>query len=99
MNNKKSFIAINMLIALGIGAFVLVIFFFILPKLLGEGAAEASDFLSASKDYDGDGIANLWDKCACESGYNEFDGCKNTKDMTDKNKKNECKESMKNKNN
>ncbi len=75
MKTKKSTIAINMLILLAIGVFVFLILAYIVPNLIGKGSEETSVILSSSKDYDKDGIADYFDKCACDYGEEENDGC------------------------
>lgn len=70
----------------------------IVPKLLGKSAAQASEFLSSSRDYDGDGTADFFDKCACEQGDDRNDGCpagQETKTEEFKKKQEVCREQIK----
>lgn len=55
--------------------FVVFIVSVILQNLFGKGSAEASDWLSSTKDYDNDGTANFYDKCICLSGDQKNEGC------------------------
>ena len=66
---------IQVLIFFVIGAFLFLILAYMYPNLLGKGGKEISNFLASSGDYDGDGIANYFDKCACKSGNKDNDGC------------------------
>lgn len=74
MNHKKSTISIDMLIYLGIGALIFVVLVIAIPKLIGKGSTEASNNLDGTKDYDGDGISNIFDKCKCKAADTR-DGC------------------------
>lgn len=75
MKSKKSFVLTDTLVYLGVAVLVFLILVFVVPKLLGKGTAQASDFLSSTKDYDNDGIADYFDKCACIQGSDKYDGC------------------------
>ena len=67
MNNKKSTMSVDMLIYLGIGALIFVVLVILVPRLIGKGSAEASSNLDGTKDYDKDGISNIFDECRCEA--------------------------------
>ena len=73
MKYKKSIT--DFWIILVFGVFVFFVLSVIVPRLLGKSSAEASDILSASRDYDGDSIADYYDRCACQSGDGKNDGC------------------------
>lgn len=75
MKNKKSNISIEMLIKLAIGVFVLLVLIYFIMSNLGKGSEETSDRITSSRDYDGDGILDLFDKCACHAGPQEDGGC------------------------
>jgi hypothetical protein len=77
MKNKKSIVAIQVLITFLLALFVFVILALIFPRMLGGSAKEATDLLSSSRDYDNDGIADFFDKCPCDSGEADLDGCPN----------------------
>jgi len=74
MKNKKS-IAIEMLLWLTIGVFAVLVIFYIIPKLLGKEASQASDLISSTKDFDGDGVQDYFDRCDCDYGDSRNDGC------------------------
>ena len=71
MKNKKA-VAIRFMIMLTIGVFVLLILMFMIPNLLGKGAAETSSFLD---DRDNDDVADALDRCVCDIGDEDNDGC------------------------
>ena len=71
--------AVAGLILMGVTILVLV---FIVPRLLGKSGAEAADLLSSTKDYDRDGIADYFDKCACLAGDERNDGCPSSEQTT-----------------
>ena len=49
---------------------------YVVPNLLGKGSSQTSDFLSSTNDFDGDGIADFFDKCPChEEDEEDGDGC------------------------
>ncbi len=81
MKSKKSFALTDALLWLTIAAFLFLILAYVMPKLLGKGTAQASDFLSSTKDYDNDGIADYFDKCACAQGSDKYDGCNSEAEM------------------
>ena len=76
INNKKS---VSMAIAALIGLAILVFVFFVsaglFTNIFGKEGAEASKLVRSTGDYDTDGIANYFDKCACVAGIKEYDGC------------------------
>ena len=76
MKQKKSTIAVNLLVVFLLAIFAFVVYSIIFTDLIGKSAAETLDLLSSSKDFDKDGIADYFDKCACAAGEEEFDGCK-----------------------
>ncbi len=75
MCNKKSTAMVDFLIYLALGLFIVFVLAVLVPRLIGKSGTEASSLLSATKDYDGDGIADFYDKCACEYGEERNDGC------------------------
>jgi hypothetical protein len=79
MRNKKSTISIDVMIYMAIGVVVLLVLIFLVPKLLGKGSSQTCGLLSSSKDYDGDGVMDYFDKCPCKSGTEDYSGC-STKD-------------------
>lgn len=83
MKRKKSFLSIDVTIYAVLGVFVLLILFIGVPRLLGKGTAQASDLLSSTSDYDNDGVADYFDKCACIDGgetAEKFSGCRSEAD-------------------
>jgi len=81
MKSKKSFVLTDALVYIIIAVFIFLILVFVVPRLLGKGTSQASDFLSSTKDYDNDGIADYFDKCACEQGSDKYDGCTSEEKM------------------
>ena len=77
MVTKKSTISVDVMIYMAIGVIVFLVLVFIVPNLLGKGRDQTCGLLSSSKDHDGDGITNFFDKCPCggPDGKEEFDGC------------------------
>ena len=75
MKNKKSFITIEMLIKLAIAVFVLLVLIYFFMSNLGKGSEETSDRITSGRDFDGDGVLDLFDKCACHPGPEEDGGC------------------------
>lgn len=73
--NKKSLAMMDALVWGGIMIVTVLVLAFIIPNLLGKGGAEASNLLSSTKDYDRDGVADYFDKCACELGDERNEGC------------------------
>tara|TARA_Y100000310_G_C20447288_1_gene699047 strand:- start:319 stop:639 length:321 start_codon:yes stop_codon:yes gene_type:complete len=75
MKNKKSDVAVAKLIGLALGVIVLVIVgIFIYQQITGQ-KEETIKLTLGTRDYDEDGIANIYDKCACVDGVEENDGC------------------------
>ena len=98
MKSKKSFAVTDTLVWLGGAALGFLILIFGIPKLLGKGTAQASDFLSSTKDYDNDGIADYFDKCACVPGSDKYDGCNSdseTKGQEAAVRESQCRETIK----
>ena len=83
MEGKKSFVLTDAIIYLAIGALIFLVLVFIVPKMIGSGASQASDYLSSSKDFDNDGVADYFDRCVCVYAATD-DGCSST--MTDEQK-------------
>ena len=76
MKNKKSLVTVQVLIFLLIGVFVFLFLSYVVPNLLGKGSSQTSDFLGSTNDFDGDGIADFFDKCPChEEDEEDGDGC------------------------
>ena len=84
MKNKKSAAAIDDMVFFGIGVLVVFLIVAIIPPLLGKGSAQASELLTASRDFDGDGVMDYYDKCPCDAGEDIYDGCLATGIKTDK---------------
>ena len=59
----------------GVMIITVLVLIFMVPRLLGKSGAQASDLLSSTRDYDGDGVADFFDKCACVSGDEKNEGC------------------------
>lgn len=74
MKNKKA-MGFGMIISLAMMAFIVVIWAFILPKLSGQVSAETVDRVTDTGNYDGDDLINILDKCKCQYGEEENDGC------------------------
>lgn len=72
MKNKKA-VEIHFLIMLVIGVFVFIVLVIMVPNLLGKGGKETQGYLD---DFDSDGVVNSLDKCTCEPGEKDNDGCK-----------------------
>lgn len=98
-NKKKSD---GMLVPVLLGFVILIFVFFIsagiFTNVFGKEGAEASNLIGSTGDYDTDGIANYFDKCACVAGIKEYDGC--TKELYEDPKKLEaeqekCRDDMK----
>lgn len=74
MKNKRA-IAVHFLIILLVGVFVFVVLAFMVPDLLGKSGTETKNLISGTGDYDNDGTANFFDRCVCESGDSDNEGC------------------------
>ena len=85
MEGKKSFVLTDAIIYLAIGALIFLVLVFIVPKMIGSGASQASNFLSSSKDFDNDGVADFFDKCVCVYAATD-DGCPSAMDDNSKSK-------------
>ena len=75
MKNEKSTVTIDTMIWLAIGIVGLFVLSIIITRQLSNSGTKASDFLSSAGDYDGDGIADFYDKCDCLSGDEKSEGC------------------------
>ncbi|MBI2134979.1 hypothetical protein HYU09_03235 [Candidatus Woesearchaeota archaeon] len=98
MKSKKSFALTDTLVWLGVAVLVFLVLVIVVPKLLGKGTAQASDFLSSAKDYDNDGIADYFDKCACVQGSDKYEGCNSdseTKEQAAVERETQCRETIK----
>lgn len=83
MKSKKSFAGMfEVMVGLIVVVLLVVVITYIYPRLIGKGTAQASDFLSLTKDYDNDGVADYFDKCACIQGSDKYDGCNSEAKMT-----------------
>lgn len=67
---------------------VVVVVIFAFTKLFNKGTGGLGEQIDALGDEDGDNIANMFDKCPCDPGEKEFDGCKSEKEPTTGYKKN-----------
>ena len=89
MKNKKA-VEIHFLIMLVIGIIVFVVLAIMMPDLLRKGGEDTEGFF----DEDSDGVINSLDKCACDFGEKENNGCPPGKDgYTDEETK-KCKEQI-----
>ena len=93
MKSKKSTISIDVMIYMAIGVIVFLVLVFIVPNLLGRGGRETCNLLSSSRDYDGDRISDFFDKCPCDQGTEDYDGCTN-KELNPETPKEDCKEKI-----
>lgn len=75
MKSKKSYAFIEVIGILFLAVFFVFVISNISTRLLGKGSAEASELLSSSRDYDGDGISDFNDKCDCLFGEERNEGC------------------------
>lgn len=75
MKHRKSVAMVDALVWLLLGVALFFMLFFLGKLTLGKGTAQASDLLSSSRDYDNDGIADFFDKCACAAGEEKYEGC------------------------
>ena len=66
---------------------VLLVVSGIFTKLFGRSAAGVGNQIDSAGDYDTDNIPNFQDKCPCDRGSIEFDGC-NSNNPTDQQKNN-----------
>lgn len=74
MKNKKSGVPFYLILFL-LAAFFFLVMALLFPSMIGKSVGEVNDLLSSTKDYDNDGIANFFDKCPCDVGEEDFDGC------------------------
>jgi uncharacterized membrane protein YvbJ len=79
MKNKKSAVAVQTLITLALLALVFLILVTIYFKFIRSETSEVSDSLKATGDYDGDNVANLFDKCKCTRAFTS-NGCPDRED-------------------
>lgn len=73
--NKKSMSMGEAIVGLVFVAIILLVLIKIVPPLLGKSSAETSNLIDLSKDYDGDGVADYYDKCDCVPGDEKNEGC------------------------
>lgn|SRR3989338_3436688 len=93
MKNKKSNIAVSVMILLAMGVFAFLVLVAINKNWIGEGNKETLSYLA---DYDNDGVKDGMDKCPCHPGEEGSDGCddRHPNGYSDEQWK-ECKETMK----
>ena len=95
MNKKGIEMAFNTIIVAIIVLIVLVISIILYTKYIGRSAGELDNQIGALDDYDGDGTANMFDKCPCDYTCACIDGdqeeCKDYREKCkdEMNKKNE----------
>lgn len=75
MKNKKSEIMIEQLIVFAIVVIVFVVVIGIYLNQFSKGGKETSDLVASTGHFDGDGIANYFDKCPCKDGNDDNEGC------------------------
>ena len=75
MKNKKSYTLTNVLITLTFLVIAFVILLYIFNTFIKQEKGEIDDSLGGSSDYDNDGIVDYFDKCPCDDGKEEDDGC------------------------
>lgn len=98
VNRKKAFLGFGVLGTLIITLVVVAISVVIYQTLIGKEAAQASELISSSTDFDKDGIANIIDRCDCIKGTIKNEGCPTGFPIDDegrmKNEEDDCKEKM-----
>ena len=75
MKNKKSYTLTHVLITLAFLVIAFVILLYIFNTFIKQEKGEIEDSLGGSRDYDNDGIVDYFDKCPCDDGAEEDDGC------------------------
>ena len=90
MKNKGA-VEMYFLIMLVIGVIVFVVLAIMIPDLLRKGGEDTEGFF----DFDNDGVVNNLDKCVCDPGIEENEGCKEGQEYDTPAERDECKEKMK----
>ena len=76
MKNKKAVeLSMNVIIIVVILLIVAFSVIAVFGKLFGKEARQIEGQIDALGDSDNDGISNFFDKCPCDIGESEFDGC------------------------
>ena len=75
MKNKKSYTLTHVLITLVFLVIAFLILLYIFNNFIKQEKGEIEDSLGGSRDYDNDGIVDYFDKCPCDKGEEEEDGC------------------------
>ncbi len=90
MKNKKA-VEWQIMVGLIIAVFVFVILAFMVNKYLRDEGSQTSGYLD---DYDNDGVVDNLDKCQCDYGEEDYDGCPEECEYTI-DQKTACQEAMK----
>ena len=94
MKRKKGLTAVEAIIWLALGVFTFFVLAVIVTNQLGKGSKGTEDLLTSSRDYDSDGVADFFDKCACAAGDERFNGCENEAQMNNPPNKEACKKEI-----
>ncbi len=81
-NSKKAALPMQYMIVamiLLVTAFIIIAAF---TGLFGKQKEQIEGQIDSLGDYDGDGIVNMFDRCPCLFGEEQFDGCPNKDSMT-----------------
>ncbi len=90
MKNKEGVeLSLNVIVVAVIVLIVLVISIMIYRNKMGENVTIIDGVIvDMNGDCDGDNVNNLFDKCPCIAGENEYSGCPmNFEEMSEENKK------------
>ena len=75
MKQIKAYTSMHVVITLVFLVFAFVILLYIFNNFIKQEKGEIEDSLGGSRDYDNDGIVDYFDKCPCDGGAEEDDGC------------------------
>ena len=75
-NSKRGIeLSMNAIIIIAILLIVMVVVIAMFSKLLGKEAGQIEDQISSVGDEDNDNVVNMFDKCPCQAGDSDNDGC------------------------
>ena len=71
----------NIVIIAAILLIVMIVVIAAFSRLFGKETGQIEDKIKALDDTDGDDIINMFDKCPCWCGTDEFKGCKDPNEL------------------
>ena len=93
--NTKGMSNVELLATIALTLLFIFVVGAIYKNLYSKSAGEISEKISSAGDFENDGVANFADKCPCESGVIENDGCPSGYRITDTGSGKESKDCLK----